>query len=52
MMASNPVYPCAICKKPVELGEANTDSEGGAVHEHCYVQKVTSQKSPATPDSK
>jgi hypothetical protein len=28
--------PCAICRKPVQLGAAKTDERGRAVHEDCY----------------
>jgi len=33
---------CMICREPVALEIANTDEDGQAVHEHCYVQKMAS----------
>lgn len=31
---------CSICNQPVWLNEANTDEDGRAVHERCYVAKI------------
>jgi len=35
-----PETECSICKKPVALETANTDEDGNAVHEQCYVLKM------------
>jgi hypothetical protein len=32
---------CRICGKPVRLESAKADGEGKAVHEECYVRKVS-----------
>ena len=32
---------CVICNEPVELERCKTDEGGDAVHEHCYVSKVS-----------
>jgi hypothetical protein len=32
---------CAICKTPVELERCKTDENGDAIHETCYVAKLT-----------
>jgi hypothetical protein len=32
---------CVICGKPVEIERCKTDEDGDAVHEKCYVGKVT-----------
>jgi hypothetical protein len=38
-----PEIPCALCRKPVNLGsDLCADENGKAVHEACYVQQVTS----------
>jgi hypothetical protein len=37
---------CAICHKPVALEGSNTDTNGVAVHEECYVRKVAERKPP------
>jgi len=37
---------CSVCNKPVELRTSKTDENGKAVHEECYVVKVTG-KQPA-----
>ena len=36
-----PLAYCAICNKPVELERCKTDEAGDAVHEDCYVSKVS-----------
>ena len=35
---------CAICKKSVKLEESKADEYGQAVHEECYVAKLTQKK--------
>ncbi len=43
-----PETPCALCRKPVNLGiDLCADENGKAVHEECYVRQVTSPGSPA-----
>jgi hypothetical protein len=37
---------CAICGKPVPLTEANKDSNGKAVHEHCIAFKMAFRNLP------
>ena len=32
---------CAICGRPVELERCKIDEYGGAVHDACYVAKVS-----------
>lgn len=32
---------CSVCNEPVSLETANTDEIGLAVHEHCYVLKLS-----------
>ncbi|MGA2391141.1 MAG: hypothetical protein ABSF97_19435 [Candidatus Sulfotelmatobacter sp.] len=48
-----PYFPgCRICHRPVDLRSSNTDEDGQAVHEQCYVEKLcalklqTNQKKP------
>ena len=43
---------CSICAIPVKLEECKTDEEGRAVHEQCYVTKLTGEgnSSQAKPD--
>jgi hypothetical protein len=36
---------CAVCKKSVEIQESMADESGQAIHEECYVSKIT-KKSP------
>jgi len=38
--ASRPV-PCVICQTPVRLEDCKIDHDGAAVHEKCYVAKVS-----------
>jgi hypothetical protein len=33
--------PCSLCDKPVWLESSNADELGNAVHEECYVLKIT-----------
>lgn len=36
---------CAICRKPVSLEESKADEYGQAIHEECYLSKLTRNKS-------
>jgi len=40
LFKNTPSVVCPICDKPVPLETAKTDSDGKAVHEHCYFHKV------------
>jgi hypothetical protein len=40
---------CWVCGNPVELEECNTDEEGRAVHEQCYVEKVKRESEDGRP---
>jgi hypothetical protein len=40
---------CSICNEPVNLRTAKSDENGRAVHEECYIQKITSQQ-PSSKD--
>ena len=31
---------CSICKQPIQLEAANSDENGRAVHEDCYLQRL------------
>jgi hypothetical protein len=47
-MGSRPVpeIPCALCRKPVDLLiDLSADENGKAVHEECYVKRLTSSGS-------
>jgi len=36
--------PCIVCSKPVDLqADLCADENGKAVHEECYLRKITSQ---------
>jgi len=35
-----PTLLCAICNKPVPIETSQTDEDGQAVHEHCYLEKL------------
>jgi len=42
----SPEIRCALCSKPVDLGiDLCADENGKAVHEECYVQRITSSSS-------
>jgi hypothetical protein len=41
--ASLPAVVCHICGKPLAIESAKTDAEGKAVHEACYVGRLTEQ---------
>ena len=32
---------CVICRKPVNLEDCKIDYDGSAVHEKCYVDKIS-----------
>jgi hypothetical protein len=36
---------CAICGNPVDLELCKTDEDGGAVHEKCYLAKMSLMRS-------
>ncbi len=39
---------CAICTRSVDLNvDLNADENGKAVHEECYVKRVSSRKGPS-----
>ena len=41
-----PEIPCALCSKPVDLLiDLSADENGKAVHEECYVKRLTSSSS-------
>jgi hypothetical protein len=41
-----PEIPCALCRKPVDLLiDLSADENGKAVHEECYVKRLTSSGS-------
>jgi hypothetical protein len=40
-----PEIPCTICSKPIDLTvDLSADENGRAVHEDCYVQRITKQR--------
>jgi len=42
----SPEIRCALCSKSVDLGiDLCADENGKAVHEECYVQRITSSSS-------
>jgi hypothetical protein len=44
-----PEIPCILCNKAVDLSaDLYADENGKAVHEHCYVNRVTNRQN--TPD--
>jgi hypothetical protein len=41
-----PEIPCTICAKPLDLEtDLTADENGKAVHQHCYVERITSSQS-------
>jgi hypothetical protein len=41
-----PQISCALCRKPVDLLiDLSADEDGKAVHEECYVRRLTSSSS-------
>jgi len=42
----SPEIRCVLCSNPVDLGmDLCADENGKAVHEECYVQRITSSSS-------
>jgi hypothetical protein len=39
-----PLPLCSICDKPVQLENSNTDEDGQAIHEECYILKLTQNR--------
>jgi hypothetical protein len=44
MLNLAPLPTCSICNKPVTLETSKTDEVGKAVHEGCYVLKVSKKR--------
>lgn len=42
---------CSICHKPVKIETSKTDELGKAVHEGCYLLRVTLKKNRTPPQS-
>ena len=43
---SFPAIPCTICAKPLNLrADLCADEDGKAVHEECYVKRITTPRS-------
>lgn len=42
---------CSICKQPIRLETSKTDEYGKAVHEECYVLKISSKPPQTTADN-
>jgi hypothetical protein len=40
---------CSICNKPIKLEAAKTDESGRAVHEGCYLLKISGKRTPPRP---
>lgn len=41
-----PDIPCVLCSKPVDLSaDLSADEYGQAIHEECYVKRITSSSS-------
>lgn len=38
---------CLICREPVSLEHSKTDERGQAIHEECYVSKLTGKETSA-----
>jgi hypothetical protein len=39
-----PEIPCKLCDKPVDLTvDLCTDETGKAIHEDCYIERITNQ---------
>jgi len=48
MGATCPEIPCILCSKPVNLiSDLHADENGKAVHEECYVKRITESNFPA-----
>ena len=41
---------CSICDKPVELETSKVDEFGNAVHEGCYLLRVSLKKATTPPE--
>ena len=46
MLNLTPLPTCNICNRPVTLETSKTDEHGKAVHEGCYVLKVSEKRAP------
>jgi hypothetical protein len=44
-----PFPTCSLCNKPVSLETSKADEYGKAVHEGCYLLKVSAKKVPTVP---
>jgi hypothetical protein len=40
---------CSLCNKPVSLETSRADEHGNAVHEGCYLLRVSGKKAPTVP---
>ena len=49
MVNLTPFSTCSICNKPVKLETSTVDELGKAVHEGCYLLKVSVKKAPTVP---
>jgi len=49
MLNLSPLPTCSICNKPVKLETSKVDELGKAVHEGCYLLKVSVKKPPIVP---
>jgi len=49
MLNLSPLPTCSICNKPVKLETSKVDELGKAVHEGCYLLKVSVKKAPIVP---
>ena len=49
VILQNPAPICPLCGKPVTLETSNTDSNGAAVHEHCYAAKIAEKNRETNP---
>jgi hypothetical protein len=43
----SPTLQCSICRKPVPVETAKTDGDGKAVHEECYIVRLTQKPAVA-----
>ena len=49
LATQNPIHLCHVCAKPVDLGMCKTDDHGQAVHDDCYVSKLTLERVTEAP---
>jgi len=49
MLNLTPYPTCSVCNKPVKLETSKADELGKAVHEGCYLLKVSVKKAPPVP---